>query len=85
MLGSKDARRTLPTLMTAPAPSPINIQNHLYTSFLEGRTADVALRIVGSWSAVYYLHRVVLIQSVSRANLLRACHHADLTIFKGLL
>lgn len=45
-------------------PSALDIQNHLYTSFLEGSTADVALRVRGSWHAIYNLHRVVLIQSV---------------------
>ncbi|KAG6857655.1 hypothetical protein H0H87_010224 [Tephrocybe sp. NHM501043] len=44
-------------------PSPADLQNHLYTSFLEGSTADVALRVHGSWDAIYKLHRVVLIQS----------------------
>jgi hypothetical protein len=45
-------------------PSAFDIQNHLYSSFLEGSTADVALRVQGSWHAIYNLHRVVLIQSV---------------------
>src|SRR5882762_8400082 len=45
--------------------SPIDIQSHLYASLLEGRTADVALRVRGTWQAVYRLHRVVLIQAVS--------------------
>ncbi|RDB29400.1 hypothetical protein Hypma_015082 [Hypsizygus marmoreus] len=44
-------------------PSAVDIQHHLYNSFLEGSTADVALRVHGSWSAIYKLHRVVLIQS----------------------
>ncbi|KAG6869050.1 hypothetical protein C0993_004723 [Termitomyces sp. T159_Od127] len=44
-------------------PSAVDIQNHLYTSFLEGSTADVALRVHGTWDAIYKLHRVVLIQS----------------------
>ncbi|KAG5642500.1 hypothetical protein DXG03_002697 [Asterophora parasitica] len=44
-------------------PSAVDIQNHLYNSFLEGSTADVALRVHGSWDAIYNLHRVVLIQS----------------------
>lgn len=42
---------------------PRNLQDHLYASFLEGSTADVALHISGSWQAVYKLHRVVLIQA----------------------
>ena len=45
--------------------SPRSLQDHLYASFLEGSTADVALHISGSWQAVYKLHRVVLIQAVS--------------------
>ncbi|KDQ54916.1 hypothetical protein JAAARDRAFT_38030 [Jaapia argillacea MUCL 33604] len=46
-----------------PKPSPSDIQHHLYTSFLHGSTADVTLRIRGSWHALYKLHRVVLIQA----------------------
>ena len=52
------------------AHSPKNLQNHLYASFLEGNTADVALHISGSWQAVYKLHRVVLIQAVSSNRLI---------------
>lgn len=51
-------------------PSAVDIQNHLYISFLEGSTADVALRVHGSWDAIYNLHRVVLIQSVCYQKLL---------------
>ncbi|PFH54700.1 hypothetical protein AMATHDRAFT_185472 [Amanita thiersii Skay4041] len=47
----------------SPGPSAYDIQSHLYLAFLQGRTADVALRITGSWNAIYKLHRVVLIQS----------------------
>ncbi|KAK2461731.1 hypothetical protein APHAL10511_006194 [Amanita phalloides] len=43
--------------------STLNLQNHLYQAFLQGRTADVALHIRGSWEALYRLHRVVLIQA----------------------
>ncbi len=50
--------------MNYPPPSPQDLQSHLYHAFLDGKTADVALRISGSWRAVYHLHRVVLIQSV---------------------
>lgn len=50
---------------TMAAHPPRNLQDHLYTSFLEGSTADVALHVSGSWEAVYKLHRVVLIQAVS--------------------
>ncbi|KAG7450725.1 uncharacterized protein BT62DRAFT_1001516 [Guyanagaster necrorhizus] len=49
--------------MNSPLPSPQDLQSHLYHAFLDGKTADVALRISGSWHAVYHLHRVVLIQS----------------------
>jgi hypothetical protein len=45
----------------------LDIQQHLYHSFLNASTADVHVRVRGSWRAVYRLHRVVLIQSVSRA------------------
>lgn len=48
-----------------PSLSPVDIQSHLYDSLLEARTADVSLRVRGSWEAVYRLHRVVLIQAVS--------------------
>ena len=63
----------VPALMTSPllappGPSAHDLQSHLYLAFLQGRTADVALRIRGSWNAVYSLHRVVLIQSVSAMN-----------------
>ncbi|XP_006454545.1 hypothetical protein AGABI2DRAFT_197803 [Agaricus bisporus var. bisporus H97] len=44
-------------------PSPTDLQSHIYASLLQGTTPDVALRIRGTWSAVYRLHRVVLIQS----------------------
>jgi len=50
--------------LPAPGPSPVDIQNHLYLSFLEASTTDVALRVSGSWHAIYKLHKVVLIQSV---------------------
>ncbi|KAF8876235.1 hypothetical protein CPB85DRAFT_1443891 [Mucidula mucida] len=49
--------------MNSPGPSPHDLQSHLYQSFLDGKTTDVALRISGSWHAIYHLHRVVLIQS----------------------
>jgi hypothetical protein len=45
-----------------------DLQTHLYMSFLEAKTADVALRVRGSWAAIYRLHRVVLIQAVSPAS-----------------
>ncbi|KAJ8473721.1 hypothetical protein ONZ51_g7701 [Trametes cubensis] len=44
-------------------PSPNDLQSHLYASFLQRKTADVALRISGTWHAVYRLHRVILIQA----------------------
>ncbi|KAI0762556.1 hypothetical protein C8Q74DRAFT_161544 [Fomes fomentarius] len=58
--------------MTSPPTSPTrpsttDLQSHLYASFLQRKTADVALRISGSWHAVYKLHRVVLIQAVCNA------------------
>ncbi|KAK1215302.1 hypothetical protein PQX77_022093 [Marasmius sp. AFHP31] len=41
----------------------MDLAGHLYASFLHGHTADVVLRVVGTWSAIYRLHRVVLIQA----------------------
>lgn len=52
-------------LRTSSSISPINIQKHLYASLLDGRTADVSLRVGGTWEAVYRLHRVILTQAVS--------------------
>ncbi|KAH9945582.1 hypothetical protein B0H21DRAFT_744355 [Amylocystis lapponica] len=60
-----------PKFMTTSSPlasgargsTPADLQSHLYTSFLQRKTADVALRIRGSWNAVYKLHRVILIQA----------------------
>ncbi|KAF9569807.1 hypothetical protein CPC08DRAFT_756787 [Agrocybe pediades] len=49
--------------MHLPGPTPSDIQSHLYSSFLQASTYDVALRVNGTWNAVYKLHRVVLIQS----------------------
>lgn len=62
------------------SPSALDIQHHLYLSFLESRTCDVALRIRGSWHAVYRLHRVVLIQSVRLPGYVNACKMADISI-----
>jgi hypothetical protein len=55
-------RRSL--TMNLPGPSPAAIQTHLYSSFLEAKTADVTLHVRGTWEAIYRLHRVVLIQAV---------------------
>ncbi|KAI0358924.1 hypothetical protein OH77DRAFT_1420423 [Trametes cingulata] len=52
-----------PTPASPTRPSPNDLQSHLYASFLQRKTADVALRISGSWHAVYRLHRVILIQA----------------------
>ncbi|KAI0063113.1 hypothetical protein BV25DRAFT_1907234 [Artomyces pyxidatus] len=49
--------------MNSPTSSPADFQAHIYNSFLQGKTADVALRVRGTWEAVYNLHRVVLIQA----------------------
>lgn len=51
--------------MHSPGPSASDIQSHLYASLLQASTYDVALRVSGTWDAIYKLHRVVLIQSVS--------------------
>lgn len=50
--------------MHSPGPSASDIQSHLYSSFLQASTYDVAICVTGNWRAVYKLHRVVLIQSV---------------------
>jgi hypothetical protein len=64
---SKPLSQSLSSMnLLRPSPSAHDIQNHLYASFLDGSAADVALRVRGSWHAVYNLHRVVLIQSVCR-------------------
>ncbi len=55
----------LPSRMNNGILSPTDIQSHIYTAFLQRKTADVALRVSGTWRAVYKLHRIVLIQSVS--------------------
>lgn len=60
-----------PTPASPTRPSPNDLQSHLYASFLQRKTADVALRISGSWNAVYRLHRVILIQAVSRTVFIR--------------
>ncbi|KAF8525194.1 hypothetical protein BU17DRAFT_84115 [Hysterangium stoloniferum] len=50
--------------MTSADDTSTNIQSHLYSSFLKGYIADVALHTKGpTWEAVYQLHRVVLIQA----------------------
>lgn len=46
------------------SPRPAEFQAHIYNSFLQGNTSDVALRIRASWNAIYNFHRVVLIQAV---------------------
>ena len=56
------------------AHSPAALQSHIYTAFLERRTADVALHVRGSWHAIYKLHRVVLIQAVSNLSWQRIVH-----------
>lgn len=56
-------RRSSPHMNTA-ALSSVDLQQHIYNSLLESRTADVSLHIHGTWEAIYKLHRVVLIQSV---------------------
>ncbi|KAI5834748.1 hypothetical protein K523DRAFT_262317 [Schizophyllum commune Tattone D] len=42
--------------------APDDIQRHLYTSFLQRRTADATLRIA-AWNVLYRVHKVVLIQA----------------------
>ncbi|KAG2070691.1 hypothetical protein BDR04DRAFT_1076522 [Suillus decipiens] len=52
-----------PPMNTAAAFSSVDLQQHIYNSLLESRTADVSLHVHGTWEAIYKLHRVVLIQS----------------------
>ncbi|KAI0252687.1 hypothetical protein BJV78DRAFT_1200368 [Lactifluus subvellereus] len=49
--------------ISSPVPRPAEFQAHIYNSFLQGKTSDVALRICASWHAIYKFHRVVLIQA----------------------
>ncbi|KXN87535.1 hypothetical protein AN958_08469 [Leucoagaricus sp. SymC.cos] len=49
--------------MSTCTPSPADIQSHIYSALLQRNTPDVALRVRGTWSAVYKLHRLILIQS----------------------
>ncbi|KAG8989684.1 hypothetical protein FRB93_003541 [Tulasnella sp. JGI-2019a] len=47
-----------------PGHSPHDIQNHIYSAFLNSATTDVSLRILAQgWAVEYHLHRLVLIQS----------------------
>lgn len=57
-----------PLLVTCMPSTPHGIQSHIYDSFLKKQTVDVVLRVQGTWSALYKLHRVVLIQSVIHFN-----------------
>lgn len=51
--------------VSSPVPRPSEFQAHIYNSFLQGRTSDVAIRISGaSWDAIYNFHRIILIQAV---------------------
>jgi hypothetical protein len=50
--------------ISSPIPQPAEFQAHIFNSFLQGKTSDVALRVRASWHAVYKFHRVVLIQAV---------------------
>ncbi|TCD66782.1 hypothetical protein EIP91_000973 [Steccherinum ochraceum] len=59
-----DPSPTSPSSSLVPSAQSANdLQKHLYISFLERKTADVSLRVHGSWRATYKLHRVVLIQA----------------------
>lgn len=54
-------------VLPIPPSSPTSdLQDHLYQSFLLGRSADVSLDVYAlpRWSAQYRLHRVVLTQAV---------------------
>ena len=62
---SESPRRAFRQPMSPGSPSSVDLQQHIYNSLLESRTADICLHVKGTWEAVYKLHRVVLIQSVS--------------------
>ncbi|KAG6331604.1 hypothetical protein ID866_7486 [Astraeus odoratus] len=58
------SRRTLrQSSMARSSPASLDLQQHIYSSLLESRTADISLHVRGTWEAAYKLHRVVLIQS----------------------
>ncbi|KAG8951623.1 hypothetical protein FRC04_005911 [Tulasnella sp. 424] len=51
----------------ADSHTPQDIQNHLYHAFLNRATTDICIHVhAKGWNLAYDLHRVVLIQSVSR-------------------
>lgn len=77
---SVKAKPSLDTPMSSPGPSSADIQTHIYNSFLEGKTADVALHVQGSWNAIYKLHRVVLIQAVRKAHCSDVSGAGELTV-----
>lgn len=54
--------------LRSPTNTPQLLQSHLYEAFLSGETADISLRVSGSWNAVYRLHRIVLTQAVRSAR-----------------
>lgn len=56
-------RRSGSPPMNTAVFSSVDLQQHIYNSLLESRTADVSLHVHGTWEAIYKLHRVVLIQS----------------------
>jgi len=68
---SESSRRVLSPPTSPGSPSSVDLQQHIYNSLLESRTADISLHVRGTWEAVYKLHRVVLIQSVSTSIIQR--------------
>lgn len=69
---------------SSPVPRPSEFQAHIYNSFLQGRTSDVAVRIRASWDAIYNFHRVVLIQAVCTPSP-SAPALSSLTSLRGIL
>lgn len=59
LMGSFDSK----SAVRSPSHTPQLLQNHLYEAFLSGETADISLRVSGSWNATYRLHRIVLTQA----------------------
>jgi len=67
----------VPARMNDHSPSPADIQSHVFSALLQGTTPDIALRVRGSWSAVYKLHRLILTQSVSLCPAVHSAVYAD--------
>ena len=74
--GKRSVSDLIPMNSPVSSPRPSEFQAHIYNSFLQGRTSDVAIRICASWNAIYNFHRVVLIQAVGTVFF---CSHPPFT------